>query len=137
MPFVRIDTLGTDPARLDALGQAVHDALVETLGVPAEDRFQVLTGHDRVTSTLRYDDHLGLRKDDSVVFVAITMRSGRPPELKRALYRRIAELVRERTGTEPRNVIVTVTENTPVDWSFGDGAAQYAPAGAEPAGALP
>ncbi|MFI9248570.1 tautomerase family protein [Streptomyces sp. NPDC053069] len=135
MPLVRIDALGTDPARLDALGRAVHDALVETLGVPPEDRFQALTGHDGVSSTLRYDDHLGLRKDGSVVFVAITMRSGRTPELKRALYRRIAELVHERTGTEPRNVVVTVTENTSVDWSFGDGEAQYAPAGAGPDGA--
>ncbi|MGW7821158.1 tautomerase family protein [Streptomyces puniciscabiei] len=135
MPFVRIDALGTDPARLDALGQAVQDALVETLGVPPDDRFQVLTGHDGITSTLRYGDHLGLRKDDSVVFVAITMRSGRPPERKRALYRRIAELVHERTGTAPRNVVVTVTENTSVDWSFGDGEAQYAPAGVTPAGA--
>jgi phenylpyruvate tautomerase PptA (4-oxalocrotonate tautomerase family) len=135
MPFVRIDALGTDPARLDALGQAVQDALVETLGVPPEDRFQVLTGHDGTTSTLRYGDHLGVRKDGGVVFVAVTMRSGRSPALKRALYRRIAELVHERTGTAPRNVVVTVTENTSVDWSFGDGEAQYAPAGAGPAGA--
>ncbi|OLZ73512.1 tautomerase family protein [Streptomyces sp. IMTB 2501] len=137
MPFVRIDALGTDPARLDALGRAVQDALVETLGVPPDDRFQVLTGHDSVTSTLRHDDYLGLRKDDSVVLVAVTMRSGRSPEQKRALYRRIAELVHERTGTEPHNVVVTVTENTSVDWSFGDGEAQYAPADTEPAGALP
>ncbi|MER6682988.1 tautomerase family protein [Streptomyces olivaceoviridis] len=56
MPFVRIDTLGTDPARLDALGQAVQDALVQTLGVPPEDRFQVLTGHNGVTSTVRHGD---------------------------------------------------------------------------------
>ncbi|KUN05956.1 tautomerase [Streptomyces yokosukanensis] len=137
MPFVRIDTLGTDPVRLDALGQAVQDALVETLGIPPDDRFQVLTGHDGVTSTLRHDDYLGLRKDDSAVFVAITMRSGRSPELKRALYRRIAELMHERTGTEPHDVVVTVTENTAVDWSFGEGEAQYAPADGKPAGALP
>ncbi|MFD8391348.1 tautomerase family protein [Streptomyces sp. NPDC059680] len=137
MPFVHIDALGTDPARLDALGRAVQDALVETLGVPPDDRFQVLTGHDGATSTLRHGDHLGLCKDDSVVFVAITMRSGRSPERKRALYRRIAELVHERTGTAPRNVLVSVTENTCIDWSFGDGEAQYAPADGEPAGALP
>ncbi|MEU7426128.1 tautomerase family protein [Streptomyces sp. NPDC040750] len=135
MPFVRIDTLGTDPARLDALGQAVQDALVETLGVPPEDRFQVLTGHDGVTSTLRYDDYPGVRRDDSLVFVAVTMRAGRDADVKRAMYRRIAETVYERTGTEPRNVFVTVTENTSADWSFGHGLAQYAPAGGEPAGA--
>lgn len=40
MPFVRIDALGADPARLNALGRAVHDSLTETLGIPPEDRFQ-------------------------------------------------------------------------------------------------
>lgn len=135
MPFVRIDTLGTDPARLDALGQAVQDALTETLGIPEEDRFQVLTGHDGVTGTLRYGDYPGVRRDDAVVFVAITLRAGRDAGRKRALYRRIAELVHERTGTEPRNVFVTLTENASPDWSFGHGLAQYAPADEEPAGA--
>ncbi|GGS61197.1 tautomerase family protein [Streptomyces cinerochromogenes] len=137
MPFVRIDTLGTDPARLDALGQAVQDALVQTLGIPPEDRFQVLTGHDGVTSTVRHGDYLGIRRDDSLVFVAITLRAGRDADRKRAVYRRIAELVHERTGTEPRNVFVTLTENGDADWSFGHGLAQYAPAGEGPAGALP
>ncbi|CAM5238344.1 hypothetical protein SGLAM104S_09366 [Streptomyces glaucescens] len=35
-----------------------------------------------------------------------------------------------RTGTEPRNVFVTLTENEPIDWSLGDGEAQYAPGSA-------
>ncbi|MFF9769174.1 tautomerase family protein [Streptomyces sp. NPDC014636] len=135
MPFVRIDTLGSDPARLDALGQAVQDALVETLGVPPGDRFQVLTGHDGVTGTMRHGDYPGVHRDDSVVFVAITLRAGRGVDRKRAMYRRIAELVHERTGTEPRNVFVTLTENGDADWSFGHGLAQYAPADGGSAGA--
>ena len=28
-------------------------------------------------------------------------------------------------GTEPRNVLITVTENASPDWSFGNGLAQY------------
>ncbi|WP_370948075.1 tautomerase family protein [Amycolatopsis sp. cg5] len=122
MPFVRIDAIRADAARLDALGQAVQDALVETIGIPPDDRFQVLSSHD---GTLRYDGFLGIDRDDGVVFVAITMRSGRSPELKQALYRRIAELAHEYAGTEPRNVVITLTENEPVDWSFGHGVAQY------------
>ncbi|MDV6290560.1 tautomerase family protein [Streptomyces sp. UP1A-1] len=78
MPFVRIDAFGTDADRLDALGRAVHDALVETLGIPANDRFQVLTGHDGARTTLRWDDYLGVHRDEGIVFVAITLRSGRP-----------------------------------------------------------
>ncbi|MFH8342100.1 tautomerase family protein [Streptomyces sp. AM6-12] len=111
------------------------DTLVETLGVPPEDRFQVMTGHDGTTTTVRYDDYPGVRRDDSLVIVAITMRAGRDAEMKRGMYRRIAELVHERTGTDPANVFVTVTENTSADWSFGYSLAQYAPAGAGPAGA--
>ncbi|MGI5373407.1 tautomerase family protein [Streptomyces sp. CA-251387] len=127
MPFIRIDALGSDPERLNALGRAVHDALVEAVGIPADDRFQVLVGHDGSRSTLRYDDgYLGIRRDDGLVYVAITMRSGRAPAQKQALYRRIAELAYEYAGTEPRNVFVTLTENEPIDWSFGEGVAQYA-----------
>ncbi|KUF16899.1 MULTISPECIES: tautomerase family protein [Streptomyces] len=126
MPFVRIDAWEADSGRLDALGRAVHDALVETVGIPADDRFQVLTGHDGSRSTLRYDDYLGVHRDSGIVYVAITMRAGRTPGVKQALYRRIAELAEEYAGTEPRNVFVTVTENESIDWSLGDGVAQYA-----------
>lgn len=123
MPLVRIDALRADRERLEALGRAVHEALVETIGFPPNDLFQLLTSHD---GTLQYDDYLGIDRDDDVVFVAITMRSGRTPDQKRALYRRIAELTQEHAGTEPRNVVVTITENESIDWSFGDGIAQYA-----------
>lgn len=125
MPFVRIDALGTDRDRLDALGRAVHDALGETIGFPPDDWFQVLVNHDGTTSTLRYDDYLGVHRDDGIVYVAITMRSGRTPAHKQALYQRIAELAREYAGTEPRNVFITLTENESIDWSFGNGVAQY------------
>lgn len=125
MPFVRIDALRADAERLDALGRAVHDALVETTGFPPNDRFQVLTSHDGISGILRYDDYLGVPRDDGIVYVALTMRSGRTPAQKQALYRRIAELAEEYAGTEPRNVVITLTENESADWSFGHGVAQY------------
>ncbi|RPF31170.1 tautomerase family protein [Streptomyces sp. TLI_185] len=125
MPLVRIDALGADPTRLDALGRAVHEALVETLGIPADDHFQILVGHDGTNSTLRYGSYLGVERDHGIVYVAITMRFGRTAAQKQALYRRIAELAQAYAGTEPRNVFVTVTENGSADWSLGHGAAQY------------
>lgn len=125
MPFVRIDALHADARRLAALGRAVHQALVESLGIPPDDHFQVLVGHDGVNSTLRYGGYLGVDRDGGIVYVAITMRRGRTPAQKQALYRRIAELAEAYAGTEPRNVFVTVTENESADWSLGHGAAQY------------
>ncbi|MBO8187666.1 tautomerase family protein [Streptomyces spirodelae] len=125
MPFVRIDALRADGQRLDALGRAVHEALVETIGIPPDDRFQVLVGHDGTHSTLAYDNYLGVQRDEGIVYVAITMRSGRTPAQKQAMYRRIAELAHSYAGTEPRNMFVTVTENQSADWSLGNGLAQY------------
>ena len=127
MPFVRIDALHADQARLDAIGRAVQEALIDAIGIPADDLFQVLTSHDGVTGTFRYDPgYLGVHRDDGIVFVDITMRSGRTSERKQALYRRITELVSKYAGIEPRNVFVVIHENELPDWSFGDGIAQYA-----------
>ena len=125
MPFVRIDTLRAGPERLAALGRAVHDALMETIAIPPDDRFQVLTDHDGTSGTLRHDDYLGVHRDDDIAYVAITLRSGRTPAQKQALYRRIAELAHAYAGTEPRNVFVVLTENESADWSLGEGVAQY------------
>ncbi|MGQ4427421.1 tautomerase family protein [Streptomyces violaceoruber] len=131
MPFVRIDAHGggTDDDRLDALWRAVHDALVEALGIPPDDRFQVLTAHDAARGTLRYGDYPGVRRDAGIVFVAITLRAGRTTRQKAALYGRIAQLAEEYAGTDPRNVFVTLTENTSADWSLGNGLAQYVGSG--------
>lgn len=127
MPFVRIDALHGDRDRLEALGRAVQDAMVDAIGIPHDDLFQVLNSHEGNSSMVRYDPrYLGVNRDDDLVFVAITMRSGRTVEQKKALYARIAELAKQYAGTEPRNVFVTLTENEFPDWSFGDGVAQYA-----------
>ena len=126
MPFVRIDALRADQARLDALGRAVHEALDEAIGIPHDDLFQVLTSHDGTTGTFRYDrDYLGVHRDDGIVYIDITLRAGRTDEQKKALYAKIAELAVKYADTEPRNVFVTVHENQFSDWSFGNGIGQY------------
>ncbi|MFC0110220.1 tautomerase family protein [Kibdelosporangium aridum] len=126
MPFVRIDALHADNGRLEALGRAVHEAMVDAIGIPADDVFQVLTSHDGVRSMIRYDSgYLGVQRDDGIVFVSVTFRSGRTTEQKVALYKRIAELAEKYADVEPRNVVVNLVENQSTDWSFGNGVAQY------------
>jgi phenylpyruvate tautomerase PptA (4-oxalocrotonate tautomerase family) len=130
VPFVRIDALRADQARLDGLGRAVHEALIDAIGIPADDLFQVLTSHDGTTGRFRYDpDYLGVHRDDDVVYVDITMRSGRTDDQKKALYARIAELAGKYTGIQPRDMFVVIHENQFADWSFGEGVAQYLDSG--------
>ena len=127
MPLVRIDVVaGRSAAERAAIGDAVHQAMTETIDVPADDRFQVITEH--APGALRYDPgYLGVRRDDGIVLVHMTMKRGRSEAQKRALHRRIAELLEERAGVEPRNVMVVLAENDLADWSFGDGRAQLLP----------
>jgi phenylpyruvate tautomerase PptA (4-oxalocrotonate tautomerase family) len=71
--------------------------------------------------------YLGAQRSDACIFVQITLRSGRRPAQKRALYRRIAENLATNAGILPGDVMVVLRENEPVDWSFGNGDAQIAP----------
>lgn len=126
MPLVRIELHeGRSDDELAAIGDAVHQAMVETIGIPADDRFQVITEHPK--GRLVYDpQYLGVHRDDGIVVIQIALARGRPVERKEALYRRIAERLAETAGVEPRNVFVGLVEVGREDWSFGDGTAQYA-----------
>ena len=123
MPLVRIDASNADPALLAGLGDAVHDALVEAIGIPPDDRFQVLQGAG--ATQVSFDrQYLGIRRDDGFALVQVFLRGGRTEEQKRAFYRALADGA-ARIGIEPRNLMVVLTENTLADWSFGEGVAQY------------
>jgi phenylpyruvate tautomerase PptA (4-oxalocrotonate tautomerase family) len=124
MPLVRISLSAASSAdRRRAIGTSVHDAMVETIGIPADDRFQVVTEH--AEATLVADPHfLGIARCDPV-FVHITLRAGRTVEQKKALYARIVALAEERAGVRPADVLIALVENELADWSFGNGVAQY------------
>src|SRR5687768_49206 len=90
MPLVRVSVIRGKPAApLPDLGEAVHRALVDAIGVPAKDRFQVLSAH--APGELVYDpEYLGIERGEGIVIVQITLSAGRSLERKRALYQRIA-----------------------------------------------
>ena len=126
MPLVRIDLRVGRPAGVrQAIGDAVHQAMVETLNVPSQDRFQLIGEHPPEGQI--YDpDYLGISRSDGVVFVQITLNQGRSVDQKRALYARIAELLHARAGVRREDVLVSLVEVPRENWSFGEGVAQYA-----------
>jgi phenylpyruvate tautomerase PptA (4-oxalocrotonate tautomerase family) len=126
VPLVRIDLrAGHSPAVRRLVGDAVHQAMVETINIPSDDRFQVITEHP--AEGLVYDPgYLGIARSDGVIFIQITLNAGRTVEQKRALYARIAVLVGERAEVRPGDVLVSLVEVPRENWSFGDGVAQYA-----------
>jgi 4-oxalocrotonate tautomerase len=99
--------------------------MVETIGIPEQDKFQVVTEHD--ADGLIYDpSYLGISRGDGVVFIQITLSAGRTLEIRKALFARIVQLLRERPGIRPEDVFVNLVETAKENWSFGNGVAQYA-----------
>ena len=126
MPLVRISLQeGKPDAYRAAIGDAVHRAMVETINVPAQDRFQVITEHPR--AGLVYDpSYLGISRSDDIVIVQITLNAGRTTEMKKALYARMAELLAASPGLRREDLLVSLVEVSKENWSFGNGVAQYA-----------
>lgn len=127
MPLVRIDVPAQVPAaRIAALADAVHASLVETVDVPVNDRFQVITAHP-VQRLILDRTYPGVDRSGAALVVQVTFRRGRSEAKKRALYAALAARA-EAIGIRPEDVMVVLQENTPVDWSFGAGIAHMAPA---------
>lgn len=125
MPFQRIDfSTVRSPETRARIAAAVHQAVVETVTVPADDLFQVVTPHP--PGELRFaPSYLGIPHRDPVL-VQVTLSRGRSLEQKQALYRRMAELLKE-VGVPPEELVVSLIEVGREDWSFGNGIAQYVP----------
>jgi phenylpyruvate tautomerase PptA (4-oxalocrotonate tautomerase family) len=132
MPLVRISLVKGKPAELRRrIGDAVHQALVDTIQVPAADRFQLITEH--APEDFVYDaDYLGIRRTDELVVIQATISAGRSLEKKRALFRRIADNLAA-LGLRREDVWINLVEVAKENWSFGNGIASYAPAETEAA----
>jgi 4-oxalocrotonate tautomerase len=125
MPLVRIDLHeGTSLEYRKAIGDGVHQAMLESLAVPEQDRFQVITEHP--AGELIYSPtYLGISHSDKIVLVQITLSAGRRPQQKRKLYKRIAELLSASPGVDPKDIIINLVEVAWENWSFGNGEAHY------------
>jgi phenylpyruvate tautomerase PptA (4-oxalocrotonate tautomerase family) len=125
MPLVRIFLRpGRSVEYRRALGDGVHRALVEALAIPPDDRFQVISEHS--ASDLIYDpQYLGVQRSENVVFVQITLSSGRKPQQKRKLFERMAAILQTSPGLRPQDLVVSLVETAWENWSFGNGEAQY------------
>jgi phenylpyruvate tautomerase PptA (4-oxalocrotonate tautomerase family) len=126
MPLVRIDLRqGKTPEYRRKIGEMVYRAMLETIKMPENDRFQVITDHPE--DGLIYDpSYLGINRTDDIVFIQITLNAGRTLEQKKALYARVVELLGKEPGIRMEDVFINLVECAKEDWSFGNGIASYA-----------
>jgi phenylpyruvate tautomerase PptA (4-oxalocrotonate tautomerase family) len=126
MPLVRIDLHSRKEADFAAkVGNIVYEAMIATINVPAADNFQLITEH--APGGIVFDpSYLGIQRSEGIIFIQITLNSGRTVEMKKALYALIASRLHAELGVRQEDVLISLIEVVKENWSFGNGIAQYA-----------
>ncbi|ACY23377.1 4-oxalocrotonate tautomerase [Gordonia bronchialis DSM 43247] len=125
MPLVHIHV--TEGRRSDdelrRFADVVQDVMLEHFAAPDRDRYQIITEHKPGRIILE-DTGLGFDRTDDAVVIQI-FQQGRTLDHKRAAFRALADRLESETGLRPADLVISVSENTREDWSFGEGVAQF------------
>jgi 4-oxalocrotonate tautomerase len=125
MPLIHINLRAGKPeAYRQAIFDGLYRAMRETLSVPLDDQFMTITEHD--AANFRSGNGYDILRTQDVVYIQITVFNTRTPEQKKALFKRIAELLGKNPGLRPEDVFVNVLESAKENWSVGHGIAQFA-----------
>jgi phenylpyruvate tautomerase PptA (4-oxalocrotonate tautomerase family) len=126
MPLTRIDIPSGKSAEYRVtLREVVYETLNTVMGVPDDDRFEVITEHDAANLYVS-PDYLGIERSADAIVIQITLNAGRPVEMKRAFYAALVANLNGRLGIRREDVVVSLLEVGKEDWSFGNGLATYA-----------
>ncbi|HYB36267.1 MAG TPA: tautomerase family protein [Mycobacterium sp.] len=124
MPLLYVDLIeGRTPPEVQALLDAIHEAVVEAFETPQRDRYQVVSTHP-AHEIVAWDTGLGITRSSRQVVLHVVSRR-RTPAMKQRFYELVASDLAERCGLDPADLIVSITENDDEDWSFGYGRAQF------------
>ena len=125
MPLIHISLRAGKPeAHRQAIFDSLYRAMRETLNVPEGDQFMTISEHD--AANFRYGDGYGIARSADVVYIQMAVFNTRTVEEKKALFRRIAELLGESPGIRPEDVFVNVLDAAKENWSVGHGLALFA-----------
>jgi 4-oxalocrotonate tautomerase len=128
MPLVRIDLSSTASPKLrQTVSDVVYDAMITLAKVPANDKFQIVTGHAADELVYPREGYLGIDYTDGIIFIQVTWNTGRSTEVKKAFYRKIADDLHAKAGVRKQDVVINLVDVSPENWSFGNGEMQYAP----------
>jgi len=125
MPLIHISLRAGKPeAYRQAIFDSLYHAMREALSVPEGDQFMTISEHD--AANFRYGNAYGVARSADVVYIQITVFNTRTAEQKKALFRRIAELLGKKPGIRAEDVFVNIVDAAKENWSVGHGLAQFA-----------
>ncbi|HEX9489900.1 MAG TPA: tautomerase family protein [Stellaceae bacterium] len=127
MPLAKVHALEGqyDEARLARVSQAIQNALIDVLGVPPDDFFQIhhVLPRNRYLHTPAF---LGQKYSDDMILLELTFITGRPKETRLALLKSLNEKVVSAARISPADLVIMLYEIAGENASFGSGLAQRA-----------
>ena len=117
MPLIEVHldrTTFTDHSQ--AIGEAIHAAQIQTLKIPADDRFQVFTPHN--DGEVVYDPGYGGVDRQSLIIIRVTAVAMYDAVTKKAFFEAVVSHL-ERIGIRPEDVLISLVENDFDDWYAG------------------
>jgi hypothetical protein len=127
MPLARVHVLEGqyDNTRLGKMSEAIQNALIEVLGIPTDDFFQIhhVLPRDRYRHTPAF---LGQEYSDDMILLELTFITGRSKETRLALLKSLNEKIVTAVKVSPADLVVLLYEIAGENASFGSGLAQRA-----------
>lgn len=124
MPLIRFDIEeGRTDTQIKTMLDATHRAVLKAFEVPEQDRYQIVNEH-KASRMVVEDTGLGITRTNNVVLVSVTSRP-RSEESKQFFYKELCRELQASCNIAPSDVMVSFVINSDVDWSFGDGNAQF------------
>ncbi|MEK5029613.1 MULTISPECIES: tautomerase family protein [Paenibacillus] len=125
MPFVRVSYLENkyDAEQLPNISRDIMSALVEHFNVPEDDFFQVFHAH-KASEFYYSPNYLNIERTDGLLFIQITLKSGRSTEQKKSFYSKLAQQLSNTLHIRKEDVFVVLVDTEFEDWTFGNGIAQ-------------
>ena len=100
----------------EQIGHAIHEAQIEALGIPADDRFQVFSPH--ADGELKFDTgYNGVERRD-LLLIRVTAVHMYSTAVKQAFFRAVVDRL-EPLGIRPADVLICLVENGFEDWYAG------------------
>jgi phenylpyruvate tautomerase PptA (4-oxalocrotonate tautomerase family) len=124
MPVTRIAIReGKDPEYKQALMDEIYEAMRQTVAIKDGDRFMAITEHRE--HEFAYGPFLGIDRSDDLVQIQVFWAPGKTVDARLAMYRKIVERLATNPGVRPEDVLISVVETAPENWSFGNGETQF------------
>ena len=115
MPLITVNLRkGTTADQRRAISDGIHAAMMDVLGVPADDQFHVFNELDE-TTMIYQPVAFGRPRNDRMMFIQLYFNE-RTDEVKQALFAAIVANLRERAGVTEDEIALVVVETGRSNW---------------------